>query len=828
MNRRRAVAVAAGAFLLAPAAASAADGWLAAAGLPPLVAAGLGALAVLALAGPLLLWQHRRLRLLAKQEAANHIARRALAEALAAAPDGFYRWDRHDDGEECSRRLAVLLGLARGTEAHFDDVLAAFAPEDGAALRAAVAGLHEAGEGFALDLSLADGRRRVMVEGIRAADFDGRPLADLVWMRDVTESARAVAALRRRADALAAERDRLRALLDALPVPVWLRDGDLSLRHANQAYAKAVDAESGEEAVRRGLELVPASAVRQARALAARARAAGTPRSDRFHLVVQGARRLVEVTELPMPGEEGEGGGLLTAGFAFDVSRQEELQEELSRHIASHAQMLQNLQSAIAVFDGDRRLSFHNEAFERLWRLEPEWLAATPDYGGFLDELRQRRLLPEVADYPAFRQGELRRFVSLIEPVEDLLHLPDGRTLRRVVAPHPFGGLVFTFEDVTDTLALERSYNTLIAVQRETLDNLHEGVAVFGADGRLRLSNPAFGRIWDLRREHLAEQPHIGEMVEAHRRFFADEADWAAVRDALVGLVNDRHPRRGRIERADGTILDYASVPLPDGATLITWMDVTDPARVERALRERNEALREANRLKSEFIASVSAEVRTPLNTIVGFAETLEAEVMGGLDPRQRDYVQGIREAGQALTSLIKDIIDLAAVEAGQMTLQLDTFDIHALLAGVQGLMRARVREKGVALDLDCPADIGWMVADERRVKQVLFNLLGNALTFTPEGGSITLTARREEGQVVFTVADTGVGIPRQELGAVFERFTRGNRPEARQKGAGLGLALVKSFVELHGGAVMLDSRPGQGTTVTVRLPAGDARPAQG
>ncbi len=809
------------ALFVVPATALAAGGALSdGGGAARLAAAGSGALLVLVLAAPLLLWQHLRLRAAAKDRAGGRERLRALEESLAAAPEGFFRWDHGDGSGRCSRRLAVLLDLPAGTTSDFDAVLAAFAAADAKALARAVAALRDGGEGFRLELPLAAAPRRVLVEGVRAATDDGRPLADLVWMQDVTAAAQAVDDLAGLTTALAAERDRLRTLLDSLPVPVWLRGEDLSLLYANGAYAAAVEAEAGAEAARRGLELVPASLVREARALAARARAAGAPRRDRFHVVIGGARRLMEVTELPIAADAGDGARRLTAGFAFDVTGQEELQDELARHVAAHARMLENLQTAIAVFDADRRLSFRNLAFERLWHLEADWLDARPGYGGFLDELRQRRLLPEVADYPAFRQGELKRFVSLIEAVEDLLHLPDGRTLRRVIAAHPFGGLVFTYEDVTDTLALERSHNTLIAVQRETLDNLHEGVAVFGADGRLRLSNPAYARLWALKAEELEGAPHIADIVASHRRLCPGDGAWEKTRATLVGLINDRRPRRGRVERADGVVLDYASVPLPDGATLLTWMDVTDPARVERALRERNDALREANRLKSEFIASVSTEVRTPLDAILDHAEALAGDGDGGGAPG--DQARAIRDAARSLAVLINDILDLAAVEAGQMALELDTFDVHAMLHNVLALVRGRAAEGEVALAIDCPGDIGWMVADERRVKQVLFNLLGNAVKFTPPGGTVTLAAAREGAEVVFTVADTGVGIAKDDLPAVFESFTRGRRPESRREGAGLGLALVKSFVDLHRGTVALESHPGHGTTVTVRLPAGE------
>lgn len=797
--------------------------------------AGIAVLALLIVL-PIILWLRSQLRQTADEVTRLDVENTRLGEILASAPDGFYRWNLAPDGgihsENCSRRLAVLLGLYGGTGATFTDILENFGAEAAAALDSSVETLHKQGSGFELELPLRESTRRLLMVGGRAADAEGTPLADVLWMRDVTEGATAVESLSHQRRDLGAERDRLRALLDALPIPVWVRDGDLALVYCNQAYARAVDAEASEAAVEGGMELVPGPAVREARALAARARASGLLRSEPFHLVMEGARRLVELSETPFPA--GGDGSLMTVGIAIDRTRQEELQSQFERHVAAHAEVLENLGTAIAIFSSDTRLSFYNTAFSMLWQLDTDWLANEPTYANLLDVLREHRRLPEVADYRAFKDEELRRFTSLLEAGEDLLHLPDERTLRRTVSAHPFGGLLFTYEDVTDALALERSHKTSLAVHRETLDNLYEGIAVFSSDGRLRLSNPAYGRIWNLSPKELETEPHISELVERHHDYFITATDWPAVKDWMLALSSDREARHGRIERSDGAILDYASVPLPDGAVLTTWLDVSDSAQVERALRERNEALAAADRLKSEFIANVSAEVRTPLTTVLGFSEVLSLGYFGALNPRQLEYAKGITEAGNYLLQVLSDILDLATIEAGQMTLSLNAVEVHAMLTSVLQLTRERLREKQLVINFDCPLDIGWMVADERRIRQVLFSLLSNAVKFTPAHGQITLAAMRAKGEVgeeiLFTVADTGQGIAPEEQQMVFGSFVRGvpgqeTEMGSNSSGAGLGLSLVKNFVELHGGRVELASVPTEGTTFIIHLPAGHADP---
>jgi signal transduction histidine kinase len=401
-----------------------------------------------------------------------------------------------------------------------------------------------------------------------------------------------------------------------------------------------------------------------------------------------------------------------------------------------------------------------------------------------------------------------------------MVHLPDGTTLRSVAIPHPFGGLLLLWEDVTDTLALERNYNTLIAVQRETLDNLFEGVAVIGANGRLRLSNPAFGSMWQIPAHELANESHISEIANHISDLISDSDAMHADKQQLIGILTDGESHSGRMERIDGSVLDYATVPLPDGAVLLSFLDVSAAINMERALRERNEALETADRLKSEFIANVSYELRTPLNTIIGFTEILSGEYFGDLNDRQAEYTTGILASSNRLLLLINDILDLATIEAGHMSLELDPIDINGLLNSISGLVHERARQKKMPIECDCPPDIGAMVADERRLKQALFNILSNAVKFTPDDGDIIVSVRRQGDEIILTTSDSGVGISSADQDRVFAKFERGTSAAARRSGAGLGLSLVKSFVEMHGGKVALESEPEVGTSVICTLPS--------
>ncbi len=642
----------------------------------------------------------------------------------------------------------------------------------------------------------------------RAAAAEARAAASEAEKREISVRANLQRVEREAAeDALR----RLESALDALPVPLWRRDSEQRLTWCNTAYAGAGGAERGDFID--GIATLGGEAIgRKLSALARLALAARTSQSDSGHLIVAGARRLYDFVEAPLP----DGG---TIGMAVDQTEREESGIELARHIGAQGTVLETMPVAIAIFGADKRLKYANSAYARLWRVDEDWLATEPEYGEVLESLRERRRLPEFADFRMFKRQRVALFDSIFEPIDELMYLPDGTTLRERCLAHPLGGLLFAFEDVTDRLTLERSYNTLIAVQRATLDNLQEGVAVFGSDGKMKLHNPAFARIWDMPEAALIAEPHIGEVIDLMRPFYPADEDWEETKSRLADDIGAREPVRARLERADGRILDYALVPLPDGATQLSYLDVTDTIRVERALRERAEALEAADRLKSEFISTVSYELRTPLNTIIGFAEMLSKQYFGNLNERQVEYCDDILSASQRLLAIINDILDLASIDAGRMTLDLSPVPVLGLMEETAQIMGDLARERDLTLEMKVPRALPELRADPRRLKQALCNLVSNAIKFTPSGGRITLSAEAAGPVVALAVADTGMGIAPEDQSRVFKEFERGTAPDARRMGAGLGLSLVKRIVELHGGTVHLASMPGDGTTVMARVP---------
>ena len=596
----------------------------------------------------------------------------------------------------------------------------------------------------------------------------------------------------------------LRTLIDALPSPVWVRDLDGALVLVNPAYARAVEAKDAADAQARGLELLD----RAARDEASRARAAGQVYAGRLPAIVAGHRRSFDVLDIPT--RRG------SAGLAVDATEVEAMRAELERLGDAHRRTLDQLATGVAIFGANHKLSFYNAAYRSLWDLDPAFLDQTPTDSAVLDQLRAGRKLPEEKDYREWKVA-LHEAYRSTEAKEQLWHLPDGRTVRVVTTPNPQGGVTYLFEDTTERLELVRRYDSMIRVQGETLDNLGEAVAVFGSDGRVRLHNPAFASMWKLDPAVLAQRPHIENVIDWCRALYGDEALWRKLR-ATATAIEDRGIVSGRLERRDGTVVDIATVPLPDGATLVTFRDVTDTVNVERALIERNDALEAADKMKVDFVHHVSYELRSPLTNIIGFAHFLGEPSTGALTEKQREYLDYINASTSALLAIINDILDLATIDAGAMRLNLGSVDIRRTMDAAAEGIRDRLAKDSIRLNIRAAPDLGSFTADERRIRQVLFNLLANAVGFSPSGETVTLSAERRPDAIVISVTDHGPGIPPDMADRVFDWFET-HPLGSRHRGAGLGLSIVRSFVELHGGRVTLDSTVGSGTTVTCTFP---------
>ena len=670
-------------------------------------------------------------------------------------------------------------------------------PRSAAALEHAVAALREKAVAFDLVIEAQNGA---------PLEVQGRKSAAHIIVRflGLSEAQRIQARLKLENQRLSVDRDNMLGLIDALDMPFWIRAADGRLRWVNRAYAAAVEAVDADAAIRDGKEFLGT----QSRASIGQHHLSQPVFKQTLSTVIEGDRRVFAVTDFA----SGEG----SAGIACDMSAIAAIREEYERTVRSHADTLDQLTTAVAIFDSDEKLRFFNQAFQKLWDLDHAFLTSAPDNALLIDRLRSEGKIAEQPEWRRWKENLLGAYRAVDSQLH-WWHLPDGRTIRVVANPQPKGGVTWVFENLTEKMDLESRYTTAVRVQGETLDNLAEGVAVFGPDGRIRLSNPAFNALWGFSSDIVSQKTHIST-IRAQCDQLAKDSPWAGFVASVTGFDEERRDRRGQTELVNGTVLRYAVIHLPNGQVMMTFVDVTDRVNIERALKEKNEALEKADQLKNDFVQHVSYELRSPLTNIIGFTELLSLPTTGPLQPRQREYLEHIGSSSSVLLTIVNDILDLATVDAGIMELDIAEVRIDQTLVAAAELIADRLEEHSITLKIEAARAPKAFHGDETRVRQILYNLLSNAVNYAPEASTITLSCRQLDAGVEFAVHDDGPGMPPEILDAVFRRF----EPRAnggRRRGAGLGLSIVKSFVELHGGSVRIETARDLGTTVICLFP---------
>jgi signal transduction histidine kinase/HAMP domain-containing protein len=354
------------------------------------------------------------------------------------------------------------------------------------------------------------------------------------------------------------------------------------------------------------------------------------------------------------------------------------------------------------------------------------------------------------------------------------------------------------------------------------LDTIDYGVLILDPGLRVRMYNRAFRDLWQTDDDFLRSRPTARELMESFRDrglHGIPAEEWDAYAERRLAEMREASMPPREWHRPDGRVLQYEVVALPDGGRMLTYFDLTALKRVEAELRAAKEQAELANQHKSQFLANMSHELRTPLNAVLGYAELIEDGIYGEVPEKIHEVMERVQENGRHLLGLINDVLDLSKIEAGQLTLSAVDYGLRELVLGVAAAMEALASAKGLTLEVDVPADLPLARADERRITQVLMNLVGNAIKFT-EAGSVAIRVSVEGNRFLVQVSDTGPGIAEADRERIFGEFQQVDSSSTRKKGGtGLGLAIAKRIVELHGGRIWVESTPGQGSTFAFTLP---------
>ena len=674
-------------------------------------------------------------------------------------------------------------------------------------LTALVEDLRMHGHAFATSLDTLDGRL------VRA---NGWVMGGAVALRLRPAFSQPNDGLALTAEAQGGDWESARAILGLLSKPAFLRDDEDRLVYANPAYLALARSLGKTCSQSHPAELLDATS------LAAHLRSCHDSTEPVTRPLAFATHGRFELVEFPVPGGRA---GYLRPLAAAELDRTAQPSDMGLAHIGG---IIDALGTPIAIFNARRELTQFNAAYANLWNFDRKFLTPGLDERAILDKLRTDGMLPNQVDYHTWRARHLESYDRKAPHEADPWHLPDGRTIKVISAPAgPNGGVIYVFEDMTERLELESTNKAFTNVLRETIKALNEAVAVFGTNGRLTLSNPQLSKLWKLPMNELGTNPHIDQLAEASGRAIPEDGAsiWRDLKRTIIDLNPTRTDRTGRINRSDGRLIDYAITRLPDGQTMMTFLDVTESASYSKVLKERNDALVAADRLKDAFVENVSYELRSPLTNIIGFADLLAGTESGSLNERQREYIDYIRASSVTLGVLIDNILDLASVDAGIAELNPEPLDVAALVDKARAGITATFPEvSGEAphLVVDLEPDLPTFVGDGTRIVQVLYNLLSNAARFSPPGGEIRLSASHRGDRMLFVIEDEGPGITDEMKSAI---LTRLDTPASggRQRGAGLGLSIVRTFVNMHGGTISAEKREPKGSRIIVNLPLDSA-----
>lgn len=677
----------------------------------------------------------------------------------------------------------------------------------------------KSGEAFTFAARVIGSDKSLLVRGGPADQKIAPHGSALLWIFDATDSQQQIHALKAENASARSAFDALSSLIEAAPIPMWHRDADSRLTLVNSAYVQAVDAASAADVVNDGVELIetidgfsPVNAAQQALEK-------GAPFERTVATTIGSERRAMLVVDVPL-------GSAGVAGYAIDIQELQDARKELRRFSDSQRDMLDRISAGVVQFDGDKSLRFCNLPFQRMFSMRQQWVSERPEFPRILDRMREMNRIPEVRDFPEWREERTHWFQSAGSIEENWL-LADGTHLRVIANPTPDGGLLVIFEDRTEQVQLASARDTLLRVRTATFDNLFESLAVFAADGKLNIWNHQFVNNWQLDEEDLAKHPRVDALMQKMATQLEDPAKISVVREQVRTATAERIQQTGRISFADGRRFEFAAIPLPDGNALFTMLDISDSSKIEQALRERNEALVEADSIKARFLSNMSYEFRTPLTSIGGFAELLDSGVAGPLTEQGREYTRAILQSVNRLGTQIDNVLDLSQSEAGALPIAKEKVNLNKLVEKVRAQYQDDLTAKNLELELQLDETLGSALADKKRLGQAISQILDNAIRYTPDGGRILINGSGNVKQAVIHISDNGPGISAGHQSKAFDSFARSQN---RKTGAaavkqtdgeagGLGLPLARQLVLAHGGDLKLTSEPGQGTLVSIFIP---------
>lgn len=609
------------------------------------------------------------------------------------------------------------------------------------------------------------------------------------------------------------------SILNLLPFPVWARNVASDVTVANPAYARAVGVGSISNAIRQHAELTERrDNAHEARMFAESVIQTQEIRSERRNIIVEGARRVLCLTEIP---DISAG----TVGYAQDDTDKVELEGMFDVQAQIYTEILNHISVGIAIFGKDQTIEFYNSALLDIWGIDAQILDNRASHRGILDLLRERNRAPVVEDYVAWRTSVLGMYMRTDSLEDQLWNLPDGSSYNVVPLANSMGGIVFLYENITEKISLERRYNKVVATRRATLDGLCEGVVVFGADGYVQLYNPAFIQMWFPNGGSGVDVGiHVSELAELCYALFQDKIFWQEMFSSLTEGTQ-RIERQAKIYRADDSVLQVTASPLPEGAVLFTFSNVTEQQKAESSLRERAEILAADDEYKRAFLTQLSHRLRTPLSTILGFAEILREGMFGDLNGQQADYIDGIVRSSLDLRVLVDDVLELTAVETGCVDAVEEAVDLRVIIGDIAGIVHSRLQNsyQKIVVQVSGSVELYKIHGDKERLQRALFIIVSSVAEGASEEFDIRVTIANSSAESVSCAIKC---IASEELCSEYKKIFESQYSQMGcsdaiydQSKRERSLTLAKRIIEVYGGWVLVEVHNFRELTLKCQIP---------
>lgn len=670
----------------------------------------------------LLLWSLSMLKNIRKRAYEFEKRYIALSSILESSNNYWCMWDLEKNNITLSPNLSLAWGIDPEKILTSEDFIQFFGESGQSALRDVFKQLKEKTTSVELILQISNDEKYYKI-------FGGKQNKNLVtlWLLDVSHETQERHHNNLKINSLLEERQRLRSILDTIPYPVWYRDNSGRVTYNNSSYNYVMESlsdhmEEREQTLWAHMGITDEDVPNLF----------PIDQALRRHCVVEGRRSLLEFHEEPMNQDR--------VGYAIDLTAAELAERELRRHIQAHKEVLENLSVGITIYNAEKRMVFFNHAYARMYEFDETFLHSQPSVGEVLENLRARSLIAEQGNFPEFKKKIYQQFTSLISSFQELSYLPDGRTIRIITAPHPLGGIFYIFENVTDAFNLERQYNMQIAVQKETLNSLHEGVAVFGSDMRLKLINQEFTHVWKVNFKDFKEGILLSEVLDIGKENIILKQSWEKFKTRILTLVSERTPRSLSLRLTDNRILDCTYLPLLDGDHLFSVIDVTDRHFAEQALRDRNETLRFTDEVKTKFLQDVSLLLSRPLQKIVGYSEILYRHYHGALTSEQKRYVNMIQGTSKNLSMIVEEILELSNLDLELDMLVQEAIDLREFIQSVLNPLQEIINSARIILKPLSLKIVGSVRFDIAKMKRALVRILMQIIHGLKAGDSIQVS----------------------------------------------------------------------------------------